>query len=186
MWQKNIRFLIVAWILSIFCLSLYAGFSYHADKFCTIPLSSYSGRNGSVAIWLQRFGSVSTIFFIIWAICIHLSYYKTWFYNGHREINEKSRRNNIKKFGLYMLDFIFAYFFLDGLFVLIYVPNACKHNRISDNYCYVAMLIVLLADILTFIVFGCIISPEETLALEESYDNISVVEENKEVSRPEP
>jgi len=41
------------------------------------------------------------------------------------------------------------------------------------------MLIVLLADMLTFIVFGCIISPEETLALEESFDSIWVVEGKK-------
>jgi len=101
-------------------------------------------------------------------------------------MNKKLRRNNIKKFGLYMFDFIFAYFFLDGLFIFIYVLNACKHNRISDNYCYVAMLIVLLADILTLKVFGCIISPEETLALEESYNSILVVEGKKEESRPEP
>ena len=138
MWQKSVRFLIVVWILSIFFLSLYVGFSYHAEKFCTISSSSYSGRNGSVAIWLQCFGSVSTMLFIIWTICIHLSYYQTCFYNGHREMNEKTRRNSIKKFGLYMFDFIFAHFFLDGLFIFLYVLNACTHNRISDNYCYIA------------------------------------------------
>ena len=179
MHKKYLRVCIAAWILSILGLSLYGGFSYHAEKFCTVPPSLYSGRNGSVAIWLQRFGSTSIMFLIIWGSCIQFSHCVKWFSDEKHEMNRKSRTNKIKKFGLYLFDFIFAYFLLDGFFILIYVPTNCTYNSVQDNYCYVTMLVVIIAEILTVILFGCIISPEETLALEDSYASISVEEVKK-------
>jgi hypothetical protein len=179
MQKMGIRILIAVWIISILSLSLYSGFSFHAENFCTTPPSAYSGRNGSVAMWLQRFGSVSTILFIIWPICIYSSSYIKTIANRDPEKNDTSRRNRIKKIGFYLFDFIFASFVLDGVFILIYVPNDCKKTHITDNYCFIAMIIIVVADILTIIFFGCIMSPRETLALEQSYCEVSTTTNEK-------
>jgi len=180
MYKIITRVFIGAWIVAILCLSLYSGFSQHADNFCMLKKTTFSGRKGSVAMWLQRFGSVSTFLCIVWPVCVFSSNCIQTYAKGDQQTNDKSKKNTINKIGFYLFDFIFASFVLDGIFILIYVPDECRHGHTVDNdsYCYVAMLVILVADIVTLIFFGFILSPSDTLALEPPYTPIPEAHQN--------
>jgi len=139
---------LIVWILSLVGISFYGGYSESAKNFCTgetDTLSEYVGPNGNVVWWLKRYAFVSLFIIIVTPVCILLS--QRWKTESAEEDEEPS---SISIISLILFIIIAMAFLMDAVFILAYVPDACKNNQLGDNTCFVIMIILVVATTLSF------------------------------------
>jgi phosphoglycerol transferase MdoB-like AlkP superfamily enzyme len=143
---------LVIWILSLVGIALYGGYSESAKNFCTGPaesISEYIGPDGSVVWWLQRYALVSLFLSIVTPVCVFL--FQKWETETvENEEDENKAPSSVTVISFFVFIIIVAAFILDAIFILAYVPDACKNNQLGDNTCFVIMIIVVVGTTLLF------------------------------------
>jgi len=151
--------LAVVSMTTIVTLTLFAGLSGAADKFCdqeTTP-SGYAGYSGVVNVWLRAYGYFALIFTVL-----SLPFFYSSTVQGDVSLSDKDdmqRNNRFVRIALILFLLMFAAFIMDAEYILANVPRDCMSGRFGDNTAGVIMWIVFIFSSIFVFLFGFFVSP---------------------------